>query len=235
MTDGTEIRTPVEDDPLPAMPDPAHNNQASVNSPSVPSRRKTRVLSSSTGSKREGVFRTPIHSPIKVCLQRSPANFPGGSQQVRGIGSLRRCKRTTRQQRIPPANPPSSLPVLDAIPVGHELETCMTLRELPPPPSICCTARWKDRGANRKLLSEPRLVDDHELPILKPHVATAVLKHGYVTRSLFRDKFGTNRVAPAEPRVVSATLPIIGVTTDFFQPLIFVGLRSATKSLISRG
>ncbi|KAL3677458.1 hypothetical protein R1sor_027406 [Riccia sorocarpa] len=56
-------------------------------SPSVPSERKTRVLSSSS---EHGGFRTPIRSPLHVLVRSSPANSDGGTRQVPAVMSL--CK-----------------------------------------------------------------------------------------------------------------------------------------------
>ncbi|KAL3677544.1 hypothetical protein R1sor_027492 [Riccia sorocarpa] len=153
-------------------------------SPSLPRRRKTRVLSSSSGAARP--FLTPVHSPIWLCLQRSPTCTPGGPPPHRALSSLRQSKRSAREQRILPVDPPSPTDLTFVTPAAEESPSTLPNRRCLPP-SIRHIGRWKDTTAVGSIVGAAKLVEEHELPVLKPPLGRKVKGHGYATRSLFRD------------------------------------------------
>ncbi|KAL3693192.1 hypothetical protein R1sor_006843 [Riccia sorocarpa] len=144
----------------------------------------------------------------------SPA-FTGGTEQFQAVSSLRRSKRTARQQRILPPPPEIQEPVTKLALADDGAEACPPNCRVPPQ-SIRHIGRWKKPAAIGNHLAIPKLVDHHELPILKPPTGRKGAGHAYVTRSLFRDSSEVGRVPAIVPKVVSARLPIIGVSIDVF-------------------
>ncbi|KAL3686215.1 hypothetical protein R1sor_004237 [Riccia sorocarpa] len=113
----SEVSIAITDDP------------AAEHSPSLPSGRKTRVVSES--SERNADSGTPFRSPLRVYLRPSPA---GGTAKAPVAGSLRQSKRTARKTNYNVDNPP--LPYVEVEFTATEpAETSGPLRQQAPPPS----------------------------------------------------------------------------------------------------
>ncbi|KAL3698297.1 hypothetical protein R1sor_012373 [Riccia sorocarpa] len=160
-------------------------------SPSLPSGRKTRVLSSSA----HGGFLTPGRSPLRILVRPSPANPAGDSLHVPSLCSL-------RQNRNLPA-----LPSPVQVDAYIDLEKTVPLK-----------GKRVSAAAARDLQhrTQVHLVPEADLPVLRPNVGGKNRGHAYVMRSLFRDSSQQILAPIPAPRVVSETLPIIGVSLEVF-------------------
>ncbi|KAL3682244.1 hypothetical protein R1sor_000266 [Riccia sorocarpa] len=163
-----------------------------VMSPSL-APRKTRILSST--SQRQPLLTSPLKSPIRVSVVRSPSAGKSyrsslctescttvrDSPEFSQI-SLRRYKQRARNpQHI------STLQNTDSNPLP-------VLVDLPPiveaPPSIRHLQRWKPGAHSQGVASSSRLqcaIDKESLPVLIPSVSSNRFTHGYVTRSWFHE------------------------------------------------
>ncbi|KAL3690430.1 hypothetical protein R1sor_016739 [Riccia sorocarpa] len=101
-----------------------------LNYPSMPSCRKTQVVSTSSA---QGLScRTPVRSPVRVLLRCSPATR--GVHLGPALSSLRQSKRNARLNRVPSANSPPPMPEVEFAPVEHPRRKRPTVRRKPPPP-----------------------------------------------------------------------------------------------------
>ncbi|KAL3700436.1 hypothetical protein R1sor_018458 [Riccia sorocarpa] len=151
-----------------------------------------------TSRKRQSLFNHPFHVPHSSPVKLRVLHSPSGSGQIHAGFSLRRNKRAARQPATIPVQSPAESPVLNS---PTSLEACVELAE-----------------------ESYRLVDEGNLPILRPPAGLGRVGHSYVTKSLFRDSVShtsegsqSTVIPPAEIKT-QPHINLVGVSMDVLTP-----------------